>query len=234
MCCAESHFGPECKPCPGYPQSVCNDNGKCKGSGTRKGSGECVCNQGYAGPKCDGCALNYYQSYKDDKKLLCSKCHQACVSLCTGPGPKSCKDCRAGWLSTKEGGCIDADECLTQKPCKNNEFCINNEGSYSCLICDPSCSSCFGDGPDMCKKCADGYSNQNGLCMLDKRWNEKMADWTRYITYLGLCIATCIIFQKNTVVASIIGLAVAMYVSVSEYMMQSVLTPSQQENIIVK
>ncbi|KAJ9581203.1 hypothetical protein L9F63_023621, partial [Diploptera punctata] len=29
-CCAENRFGPECKPCPGYPDNVCNKSGKCK------------------------------------------------------------------------------------------------------------------------------------------------------------------------------------------------------------
>jgi len=44
---------------------------------------------------------------------------------------------------------------------------------------------------------------------------------TRYLTYAGLCIATCIIFQKNTLVASLIGLSVALYISVSEYFLSS-------------
>lgn len=39
----------------------------------------------------------------------------------------------------------------------------------------------------------------------------------RYLTYLGLCIATCIIFQNSTTVASVIGLATALYIAVSEY-----------------
>lgn len=39
----------------------------------------------------------------------------------------------------------------------------------------------------------------------------------RYITYLGLTLATCIIFYKNTVIASIVGVFVAIYIAVSEY-----------------
>lgn len=49
-----------------------------------------------------------------------------------------------------------------------------------------------------------------------RKWR---AGVTRYLTYLGLCIATCIICQKNVVLASIIGLLVAAYISVSEYVM---------------
>lgn len=42
---------------------------------------------------------------------------------------------------------------------------------------------------------------------------------TRYLTYLGLCLATCIIFQRSMLFASIIGLAVGLYISVAEYML---------------
>ncbi len=44
---------------------------------------------------------------------------------------------------------------------------------------------------------------------------------TRYFTYLGLCVATCIIFQKNMSIAGVIGLAVAAYISVSEYLLST-------------
>lgn len=31
-------------------------------------------------------------------------------------------------------GCVDINECLTHTtPCHLNEFCVNNEGSHSCL-----------------------------------------------------------------------------------------------------
>lgn len=216
-CCPENHFGPECKPCDGYPDSVCSNNGKCKGSGTRKGNGECICNVGYGGAKCNVCANSYYESYRDDEKLLCSKCHNACKGTCTSSGPKGCKDCNSGWINDPEHGCLDINECATLDPCKRNEFCINNDGSFSCLACDQSCDGCHGDGPDMCTKCAAGYSLKDGLCV-GKDQTQNM-EWIRYFTYLGLCIATCIIFQKNTLIASFVGLSVAIYVSVSEYML---------------
>lgn len=44
---------------------------------------------------------------------------------------------------------------------------------------------------------------------------------TRYITYLGLCIATCVIFQSSTWMAALVGIAVACYISLSEYWMSS-------------
>lgn len=46
-----------------------------------------------------------------------------------------CRLCSKGWhLEPKRGGCIDIDECADPiQPCKVNQFCVNNEGSYSCL-----------------------------------------------------------------------------------------------------
>lgn len=90
VCCPENYFGLECEPCPGYPD-VCSNNGKCKGAGTRKGNGLCICDTGYAGHNCSECADKYYVAYKDDKKLLCSKCHVSCDGPCTGAGNKGMK-----------------------------------------------------------------------------------------------------------------------------------------------
>ena len=64
MCCPQDHFGPKCQPCAVLGlgdkvwcqdnsclsmfncfYQVCGGNGKCKGSGTRKGNGKCSCNK---------------------------------------------------------------------------------------------------------------------------------------------------------------------------------------------
>lgn len=50
--------------------------------------------------------------------------------------------------------------------------------------------------------------------------SEQRSDYvtmTRYLTYLGLCIATCVIFQSSTWMAALVGIAVAVYISVSEF-----------------
>lgn len=39
----------------------------------------------------------------------------------------------------------------------------------------------------------------------------------RYATYLGLCVATLIIFKRSVSVASAIGVCVAVYIGFSEY-----------------
>ncbi|KAG5895488.1 hypothetical protein JTB14_011186 [Gonioctena quinquepunctata] len=229
VCCADLHYGKECKQCPGFPDNVCNNNGKCKGAGTRKGDGKCHCDQGYAGDYCEKCAVNYFISYKDDKKLLCSPCHTACDGPCTKAGATGCIKCKTGWLQDTEKGCIDINECAAPKsPCTPLQFCINNDGSYKCLDCDRPCAGCTGDGPDMCINCASGYYKKDGICVDSSDENRKnFVFFSRYFTYLGLCIATCIIFNKNTYLAAIVGSCVGIYITVSEYMLNTVPSPSE-------
>lgn len=65
-----------------------------------------------------------------------------------------------------ENGCVDVNECLdNHRPCKQQQFCVNNEGSFTCLECDRSCDGCDGDGPDMCKQCAVNYRLRDGKCI---------------------------------------------------------------------
>ncbi|KAL3289976.1 hypothetical protein HHI36_023357 [Cryptolaemus montrouzieri] len=231
QCCPENHFGIDCTPCEGYPDNICNNNGKCKGSGTRKGNGKCNCDTGYKNDYCNECSEGYYESYKDEKKLLCSKCHSSCDGVCTKAGATGCTKCNAGWIMDKEKGCLDINECAQPTtPCRVDQFCVNNEGSYRCLSCDRSCHSCTGDGPDMCKKCAEGYILKDNMCIDAEQESRKQHVYiTRYLTYLGLCIATCIIFNKNTVLAAIIGIAVAVYISTSEYVLNSHPTPKAED-----
>lgn len=218
-CCPSGRYGPECKPCPGYPDQVCSNNGKCKGNGTRKGSGQCSCDVGYAGAVCDQCTASYYLSYKDDNKMLCARCHASCDGNCSQAGAQGCEFCRDGWRKDKFKGCVDVNECLYKRPpCKRNEFCVNNEGSFSCLACDQACDTCTGDGPDMCEKCASGFVLKDNICVNEKSY-VSYSDVTRYCTYGGLCFATYIVFQNSPWTASVIGICVAVYVTVSEYML---------------
>lgn len=63
--------------------------GKCKGNGTRRGNGKCACNEGYDGENCNQCATGYYESFRDETKLLCSICHVSCNAEhgCNSAGP---------------------------------------------------------------------------------------------------------------------------------------------------
>lgn len=51
----------------------------------------------------------------------------------------------------------------------------------------------------------------------DDKWRELHILLARYATYLGLCVATLIIFKRSVSVASAIGVCVAVYIGFSEY-----------------
>ncbi|XP_015598949.1 cysteine-rich with EGF-like domain protein 2 [Cephus cinctus] len=223
-CCPENHYGPQCIPCAGYPNNICNKNGKCKGAGTRKGNGQCQCDQGYSGEDCSKCAPGHYESYRDGRIVLCSFCHSACDGSCKGPGPRDCEKCAKGWQFLEGQGCLDINECvLGKKNCPGNQFCVNKEGGYSCLKCDRACNGCHGDGPDMCFKCAIGYKKKGSMCVnIEALGRQKQENVTRYATYLGLCISTCIILQRNIVMAGAIGIVVSIYITLSEYMISNI------------
>lgn len=89
VCCPPNHFGATCEQC-----TDCNGNGVCKGNGTRKGNGKCLCDNGYSGETCNECSLQFYESFRDESKLLCSACSLACRkdTGCTGAGPKGLYD----------------------------------------------------------------------------------------------------------------------------------------------
>ncbi|XP_066247346.1 cysteine-rich with EGF-like domain protein 2 isoform X1 [Euwallacea similis] len=219
VCCPEFHYGSNCTPCNGFPDNICNKNGKCKGSGTRKGNGKCFCDNGYTGDYCDICADGFYNSYKDDKKILCTPCHKSCDGKCTKSGPEGCQKCKDGYLENKDRGCADVNECLMGKaPCTSTQFCVNTEGSYRCLDCHQSCLGCAGDGPDECINCAPGYTKKEKLCVnVEEEEKKSYISTIRYVTYLGLCVCTYIILQKNVTIAAIVGLCVAIYITLSEY-----------------
>ncbi|RWS29808.1 cysteine-rich with EGF-like domain protein 2 [Leptotrombidium deliense] len=153
VCCPPGTFGQSCAPCPGHPDNI---------------SGE-----------------NETTNIPD-----CQACHSSCSGHCRDKGPKGCEVCKEGYLWDNDYGCMDIDECveLNHNPCKGNTFCVNTEGSHECfrkLItsfflcpqtttkqrksivrseCDKACNGCNGDGPDLCYKCADGYTKKENIC----------------------------------------------------------------------
>lgn len=168
MCCPDFHYGKSCAPCEGFPDNICHGNGKCKGSGTRKGNGKCLCDAGYTGDYCDSCADGFYETYRDEKKVLCSPCHVSCAGKCSNGGPASCESCKEGYMENKDRdrGCTDVNECLMGKsPCSTLQFCVNTDGSYKCLDCHESCLGCTGDGPDECINCAAEYRKKDNICV---------------------------------------------------------------------
>lgn len=175
VCCPPDHYGPDCLPCSfmGKNEKLCSGNGKCKGGGTRKGNGQCSCDKEYIGQVCDQCSAGHYSSYQDEDTNVCSACHKACADVCSGPGPKSCAKCAAGYQMDAEHGCTDIDECVVSRPCTKDKFCVNTEGTFRCLTCDKACAGCESDGPDNCINCAEGFmQNKDGVCVKEKSASE--------------------------------------------------------------
>ena len=48
------------------------------------------------------------------------------------------------------------DECKSGSQCKQQQFCLNLEGSYRCMNCDQACKKCHAEGPENCIECAEG------------------------------------------------------------------------------
>jgi len=90
-------------------------------------------------------------------------CHHTC-DTCTGPGADECTTCKAGFKeeTTGEGddkktSCVDINECVeTAGICSLGTYCANTEGSYTCEVCHPACTDCFGPKSTHCTECIRG------------------------------------------------------------------------------
>ncbi|KFV16437.1 Cysteine-rich with EGF-like domain protein 2-A, partial [Pterocles gutturalis] len=161
VCCPAGTYGPDCLACRGGSERPCHGNGHCDGDGTRGGDGSCSCNKEYTGDFCLDCSSGYFSTLRNETHSVCTACHAACKT-CTGSSNKDCQDCKEGWIKSEEA-CVDLDECTTS-PCKDHQYCLNTDGSFSCKACDASCVGCTGEGSDKCKTCASGYMKEDEKC----------------------------------------------------------------------
>lgn len=227
-CCPRNSFGAKCRKCP-----KCNVNQKCSGEGIRTGNGTCICKPGHTGPDCSSCSKGFYSNENVIEKVdqdhpwkqSCKPCHKSCL-YCSRDGPLGCEVCNSGYSWVPQYGCSDVDECLVnRKICGDNTFCVNTEGSYFCYECDRGCDGCRGDGPDMCLRCAKGYNEEKGLCVAPKATIlSPYASYHRYAIYVGLSVSTYILLQNDVYLSGMVGLAVGLYIGVSEYVMSTSLT----------
>ncbi|KAM9704832.1 cysteine-rich with EGF-like domain protein 2 [Menidia menidia] len=164
VCCPKGTFGPDCNACVGGSERPCHGNGRCRGDGTRGGDGTCSCERGYSGELCLNCEDGHFSAQKNDTFCLCTECHSSCKT-CSGGTNQDCDECKEGWREDDQEACVDVDECSEDSsPCREDQYCLNSEGSYSCKACDPACAGCHGDGANSCRRCADGYRDSEGTC----------------------------------------------------------------------
>uniref|UniRef100_A0A5S6R199 EGF-like domain-containing protein n=1 Tax=Trichuris muris TaxID=70415 RepID=A0A5S6R199_TRIMR len=187
VCCPRNHFGPQCASCPGDPNRPCFGNGACHGSGTRFGTGKCVCNIGYQGKLCRKCAHNYYAVHENETHVSCTSCHEACKGGCHKGGLDGCKDCRPGWRMVQSKGCEDIDECESS-PCSASLFerCENTPGSYKC-------------------ECMEAFRREDGVCIPDPDatpspkpvlFGMRAQDVLRCAAYSGLVLSFLLILLR--------------------------------------
>uniref|UniRef100_A0A8C5HZU2 EGF-like domain-containing protein n=1 Tax=Gouania willdenowi TaxID=441366 RepID=A0A8C5HZU2_GOUWI len=164
VCCPKGTFGPDCNACVGGSEKPCHGNGECDGDGTRGGDGTCSCERAYKGTFCLDCSDGYFNVERNDTFSLCTECHTSCKT-CNGATNQDCDECKDGWEEDDQEACVDVDECSKDSSvCKEGEYCVNTEGSFSCKDCDKVCSDCTGPGPDQCQACAAGYQDTEGTC----------------------------------------------------------------------
>ncbi|XP_058683424.1 cysteine-rich with EGF-like domain protein 2-A [Poecile atricapillus] len=162
VCCPAGTYGPDCLACRGGSERPCHGNGHCDGDGTRGGDGSCSCKKEYTGQFCLDCSSGYFSSLRNETHSVCTACHAACKT-CTGSSNKDCQDCKEGWIKNEDGACVDLDECASS-PCKDHQYCLNTDGSFSCKACDASCVDCTGEGSEKCKTCSSGYVKEDEKC----------------------------------------------------------------------
>ncbi|KAF7638189.1 hypothetical protein Mgra_00002417 [Meloidogyne graminicola] len=177
-CCDFGYFGPKCSPCPGFKESgkSCFGRGLCDGEGNKSGNGTCSCHRGYTGKSCNNCDSSSFPISQNSTFIECHECFDGCGSGCTYAGPKGCNACRTGYKMTDDG-CQDVDECKeTEGICqKENEICVNLQGSYEC-------------------QCTEGFKRfESGNCALDIKVNYSSSPFfigpiqlLRLIAYLSL------------------------------------------------
>lgn len=135
------YFGPTCAGCTGLNQTTglaCNGHGKCDGSGTKGGTGNCTCEHPkWGGQNCDKCNLEYW----DCPTSPAGVCNNRGSCRCTGDlANETVCDCERTW------GGIGCSQCA--KGYRNN---LTTE----CGTCD---WGYFGAGPSV-KVPPDGFPN---------------------------------------------------------------------------
>lgn len=217
ICCPPAKYGEDCDTCPGYPDLVCGKRGVCDGDGTRTGTGNCTCDEGYIGINCQECHPDYYDISTDIMQKICIKCHESCDG-CRDTTAKDCLSCKIGWQLV-DGECVDVDECQNENACQSNEYCVNSIGSYSCFKCDKPCGTCSGPTIRGCTECAKGYSFRFGICVERNPHDTYEIFRTMAVVFVGFFgTAMAAAFTEESVIANLLCILFPTLVYASELM----------------
>lgn len=156
--CNKGFFGLDCLEC-----KICV-NGICDGSGTKKGTGKCVCNEGWSGKLCNDCDKGFYGSN-------CSKCDNCKNGLCDGSNTKfgtgKCK-CFQPYIGDNCDNCLDNYYGVNCSKKCTNLLCLNSKCND-----DGTCKECQNGYEGInCNKCNKFYISVNNKCILNTNLTE--------------------------------------------------------------
>ena len=164
--CNTGYWGEQCLKCKDCLK------GKCSGSGSKKGNGECICEKGWEGSLCDQCSEGYWGPN-------CTKCSTCNNGVCNGSnthlGNGKCI-CNEPFTGENCNLCMPNYYGLSCKYRCNNTFCLNGECKTNSIN---KCKSCpVGYTGKKCEKCESAYirvgnkclrnSNLTQICHLDR------------------------------------------------------------------
>ncbi|XP_064278247.1 protein disulfide isomerase CRELD2 isoform X2 [Passer domesticus] len=186
VCCPAGTYGPDCLACHGGSERPCHGNGHCDGDGTRGGDGSCSCKKEYTGQFCLDCSSGYFSSLRNETHSVCTACHAACKT-CTGSSNMDCQDCKEGWIKNEDGACVDLDECAAS-PCKDHQYCLNTDGSFSCKdidecnlpekVCTKENQDCVNTSGSYKCVCSEGFEEKDGTCVQTVKPGEEVESVT--------------------------------------------------------
>ncbi|EQB78918.1 multiple EGF-like-domains 9 [Camelus ferus] len=156
-----------CSPC--LVEYVCNCSvvGSLDVTRCNHSTGQCECQPGYQGLRCETCKEAFYLNRTSGLCLPCDcSPHGALSELCNSSGKcqckvgvtgSSCDRCQDGYYDFNKNGCL---------PCR----CSNRSASCDALTelgeLEPQCVQCKdGYTGQNCNECENGYYNSDSICM---------------------------------------------------------------------
>ncbi|KAL4478585.1 hypothetical protein ABPG74_006820 [Tetrahymena malaccensis] len=155
---------------------------------------------------CINCANNYQ---KNNQNICQPICDSSCKSCSSPKNSNSCTDCFDGSFLNANNQCIQCQKpcqnCVSQATkctsCINNtDYTFDNVNQICNLVCNNTCSSCFGPNDNTkCNSCIDGYYLDGTTC---KQCSSPCSKCSQSPTQCTGCIASYQLNNQNQCIPS--------------------------------